>query len=136
MSLLNIFDIANSAMIAQSKKMQIHASNLANSDSLTSKNGKLHPYIAKKVILEFDNTKKSIFGGVKVKEIIENTTPLKKIYNPNSPIADSKGFSEISNVNIVTETISAIAASRAYQANLEILNTAKTMFLKMLTIGQ
>ncbi|ANF17087.1 flagellar basal body rod protein FlgC [Buchnera aphidicola (Schlechtendalia chinensis)] len=137
MSLLNIFDIANSAMTAQSTKIQMHASNLANMDSLVEKNGKLYPYIAKKIIFEFDDTKDSILGGVKVKEIIEDTqTPFKKVYDPNNPISDSQGFAEISNVNIITETINAISASRAYQANLEMLNTAKSMFLKTLTIGQ
>ncbi|XBC41581.1 MAG: flagellar basal body rod protein FlgC [Buchnera aphidicola (Kaburagia rhusicola rhusicola)] len=136
MSLLKIFDIANSAMIAQSQKMQIHASNLANIDSLVNTNGKLHPYIAKKIILKFDNSNDSGSGGVKVEKIIDDTTPLKVIYDPNNPIANSQGFSEISNVNVVTETINAIAASRNYQANLEVLNTVKSMIMKTLTIGQ
>lgn len=136
MSLLKIFNIANSAMTAQSQKMQMHASNLANIDSLVNTNGKLHPYIAKKIILKFDNSNDARSGGVKVEKIINDTTPLKVIYDPNNPIANSKGFAEISNVDVVTETINAIAASRNYQANLEVLNTVKSMIMKTLTIGQ
>ncbi|QCI23335.1 flagellar basal body rod protein FlgC [Buchnera aphidicola] len=136
MSLFKIFDIAGSAMSAQSQKMQVHASNLANSDSLVNKNGKLYPYISKRVVLQFDNFKGSKSGGVKVKEIVEDKMPCRVIYDPNSPIANSKGFAKTSNVNIVSETISAISASRNYQANLEILNTIKFMIMKTLTIGQ
>ncbi|XBC39035.1 MAG: flagellar basal body rod protein FlgC [Buchnera aphidicola (Nurudea shiraii)] len=136
MSLLKIFDISNSAMNVQSQKMQIHASNIANIDSLVNKNGKLYPYIAKKIVLKYGNINDSEFENVKVEKIIEDKTPLKKIYNPNSPIADPQGFSEISNVNLVTETIDFISASRNYQTNLELLNTAKAMIIKTLTIGQ
>ncbi|XBC37981.1 MAG: flagellar basal body rod protein FlgC [Buchnera aphidicola (Floraphis choui)] len=137
MSLLKIFDIAGSAMVAQSQKMQMHASNLANTDSLINKNGKLYPYIAKKAILKYDNLDDTeLGGGVKIKEIINDTTPLKSIYDPQSPISDSNGFAKISNVNVITETISAISASRNYQANLEILNTAKSMIMKTLSMGQ
>ncbi|XBC41060.1 MAG: flagellar basal body rod protein FlgC [Buchnera aphidicola (Nurudea yanoniella)] len=136
MSLLKIFDISNLAMMAQSQKMQVHADNLANIDSLVNKNGKLHPYIAKKAILQFYTTNNSQSKSTQVKKIIDDTSPLRKIYDPNSPISDSKGFSEISNANVVTETVNFIAASRNYQAMLEVLNTTKSMVIKTLTIGQ
>ncbi|XBC37464.1 MAG: flagellar basal body rod protein FlgC [Buchnera aphidicola (Meitanaphis elongallis)] len=136
MSLLRILDIANSAITVQSQKMNVHANNLANIDSLVNRHGKLYPYIAKKVILKFDTSRNTGYGGVKIQDIVEDTTPLKTIYDPNNPISDSKGFAKISNVNLITEMVSAIATSRSYQANLEILNTAKSMIMKTLTIGQ
>lgn len=137
MSLFNIFDISGSAMLAQSQKIKIHASNLANSESLIEKNGHLYPYIAKQAILKFDSSNAdNNIGGVKIEKIINNPAPLKSVYNPNSPIANSKGFAKISNVDLVTETVSAISASRNYEINLEVLNTIKHMIIKTLSIGQ
>ena len=136
MSLFNIFEISGSALATQSKKMEIHATNIANSDSLVYKYGKLYPYVAKKVILKFNSILNSNIGGVKIDKIIDDTSPLKTVYDPDSPISDSKGFAKVSNVNEISETISAISASRNYQTNLEILNTTKNMIMKTLTIGQ
>ncbi|XBC39551.1 MAG: flagellar basal body rod protein FlgC [Buchnera aphidicola (Chaetogeoica yunlongensis)] len=135
MSLFSIFDIAGSSLIAQSKKMSIHATNLANIDSLIYTNKKLSPYIAKKVILKFNSCLKNKLGGVKIDKIIDDKSPLKSIYNPNSPIADSSGFAKTSNVNLISETIDAITAARDFETNLEMLNTTKNLIMKTLTIG-
>ncbi|QCI19898.1 MAG: flagellar basal body rod protein FlgC [Buchnera aphidicola (Brevicoryne brassicae)] len=134
MSLLNIFNIAGSAMTAQSQKINVIASNLANMDSVIHKNGKFYPYVAKKVIFELDSSKNSKIGGVKISGIIDDTSPMNLVYDPNNPMANHKGYILTSNVNPITETVNNISAARSYQANIEVLKTAKFMISKTLTI--
>ncbi|ANZ22544.1 flagellar basal-body rod protein FlgC [Buchnera aphidicola (Diuraphis noxia)] len=134
MSLLNIFNIAGSAMTAQSQKMNVIANNLANMDSVINQNGKFYPYRAKQVIFELDSLKNSKIGGVKISGIINDPSPAKLVYDPNNPIANKNGYVSLSNVNPITETINNISAARSYQANIEVLKAAKSMILKTLTI--
>jgi len=136
MSLLNIFNIAGSAMTAQAIKMNIHANNLANIDSIINKNGKFYPYIAKQVILKQKNNLEENVGEVEIDKIIEDPSPCKLIYSPNNPMADEKGYIRTSNVNIITEMVNSISTARNYQANVEIINTVKFMIMKTLNIGQ
>ncbi|CAL4326397.1 flagellar basal body rod protein FlgC [Buchnera aphidicola] len=136
MSLLNIFNIAGSAMTAQSQKINIIASNLANIDSVIQKNGKFYPYIAKKVVFEFDPLNNSEVGGVKISAIIDDPSPMKLIYNPNHPMANKKGYILTSNVNPISETVNNLAAARSYQANIEVFKAAKSMINKTLTINE
>lgn len=136
MSLLNILDIAGSAMTAQSEKINIIATNLANADTIIYKNGKYYPYIAKRVIFKSFNLNKNGVKGVKVSEIINDKNPIQIIYDPNNPLSNSAGYVLKSNINPITETIENISASRAYQANIEVLKTAKNMILKTLSIGE
>lgn len=136
MSLLNIFHIAGSAMKAQSQKINVISSNLANIDSIIYQDGKFYPYVAKKVIFELDALDNSPIGGVKVSQIVDDTSPMKLLYDPNNPMANDKGYILSSNVNPITEMVNNISASRSYQANIEVLKTAKSMILKTLTIGE
>lgn len=136
MSLFNILNIAGSAMTAQSEKINIIATNLANAESIIYKNGKYYPYIAKKVIFQPSNSNQSGVGGVKVAAIINDKNPVQMIYDPNHPLSNTKGYVLKSNINPITETIDHISASRAYQANIEVLKTAKNIILKTLSIGE
>ncbi|QCI18310.1 flagellar basal body rod protein FlgC [Buchnera aphidicola (Aphis nasturtii)] len=136
MSLFNILNIAGSAMTAQSEKINIIATNLANADSIIYKNGKYYPYIAKKVIFKASNANQQGVGGVKVALIVNDKNPIQMIYDPNHPLSNEKGYVLKSNINPITETIDHISASRAYQANIEVLKTAKNMILKTLSIGE
>jgi len=136
MSLINIFHIAGSAMTAQSQKMNVIASNLANMDSTICKNGKFYPYVAKRVIFKLDNFANSQIGGVKISGIVDDSSPMKLIYDPSNPMSNDKGYVVTSNVNPVTEMVNNISAARSYQANLEVLKTAKSMIMKTLTIGE
>ncbi|KAF0745821.1 flagellar basal body rod protein FlgC [Buchnera aphidicola (Aphis craccivora)] len=136
MSLFNILNIAGSAMTAQSEKINIIATNLANAESIIYKNGKYYPYIAKKVIFQPSNSNQSGVGGVKVAAIINDKNPVQMIYDPNNPLSNTKGYVLKSNINPITETIDHISASRAYQANIEVLKTAKNIILKTLSIGE
>jgi len=130
MALLNIFDIAGSAMTAQSQRLNVSASNLANADSVTGPDGQ--PYVAKQVI--FQSTPAS--GGVKVAGVVDDPTPARLVYDPGNPMADQKGYVKMPNVDVVAESVNTMSASRSYQANVEVLNTVKSMMMKTLTIGQ
>ncbi len=134
MSLFNVFNISGSAMSAQSQRLNAVASNLANADSATSANGK--PYKAKQVVFSATPTGSPAANGVKVKQVIEDTSPAKVIYDPKHPLADEKGYVTMPNVNVTEEMVNMISASRAYQNNVETMNAAKTLLLKTLSIGQ
>ena len=127
MSLFNIFNVAGSAMNAQSQRLNTVASNLANADSATSANGE--PYKAKQV-------GENGATGVNVAAVIEDPSPMKMVYDPKNPLADDKGYVTMPNVNVVEEMVNMISASRSYQSNVEMMNTTKTLLLKTLTLGQ
>jgi len=136
MSLLNVLNIASSALEAQSKKISVSACNLANSESMIYKHGKLFPYIAKELVMKFNNIKNSQLGGVTSNIITNRKNSFKIIYNPSHPMANSKGYVKMPNVNPIQETINSISAARNYQANIEVINTIKNIITKTLTIGQ
>jgi len=136
MSLSNVFNIAGSAMKAQSLRLNTTASNMANADSVTSSTGQ--PYRAKQVIFSAENIGNPVSAavGVKVKSVIEDPSPLKLVYDPKHPLADAKGYVAMPNVNVVEEMVNMLSASRSYQTNVDMANTAKTLLLKTLTMGQ
>jgi flagellar basal-body rod protein FlgC len=133
-SLFNIFNVAGSGMAAQSQRLNVVASNLANADSTTSADGK--PYRAKQVVFSATPMGAADVQGVKVLRVAEDTSPMKMVYDPKHPMADEKGYVAMPNVNVVDEMVNMISASRAYQNNVDVLNTSKTLLLKTLTIGQ
>ena len=134
MSLMNIFEIAGSAMTAQSERLNVVSSNLANADSVTSSNGQ--PYRAKQVVFGETSVGGANSNGVTVTGVIEDPTPGKQVYEPNNPLADAQGYVAKTNVNVVDEMVNMIDASRSYQNNVDMMNTAKALALKTLTLGQ
>jgi flagellar basal-body rod protein FlgC len=134
MSLFNIFNIAGSAMTAQSQRLNVVASNLANADSATGPDGK--PYHAKQVVFSTAPIAGQAGEGVKVSAVVEDTSPMKIMYDPKHPMADAQGYVTLPNVNPVDEMVNMISASRSYQNNVDVMNTSKSLLLKTLTIGQ
>ena len=134
MSLFNIFNVSGSAMSAQSQRLNVVASNLANADSVTSSNGQ--PYKAKQVVFAAQPVDGSASTGVKVTQIAEDQSAPKQVYDPKHPLADENGYVAMPNVNPVEEMVNMLSASRSYQTNVETMNAAKTMLLKTLTLGQ
>ncbi len=135
MSLLNIFSIAGSALTAQSARLNATASNLANADSVTGADGQ--PYRAKQVV--FKATPVGEGGqaiGVRVTQVVESAAPLRMTYDPANPAANADGYVAMPNVNVVDEMVNMISASRSYQNNVEVMNTAKSLMQKALAIGQ
>ena len=134
MSLFKIFDVSGSAMSAQSQRLNVVASNLANADSVTSSNGQA--YKAKQVVFMANQGSDPSATGVKVSQVVEDATPAKLMYDPKHPLADEKGYVAMPNVNVVEEMVNMISASRSYQTNVETMNAAKSMLLKTLSLGQ
>ena len=133
MSLFNIFNVAGSAMNAQSQRLNTVASNLANADSATSANGQ--PYKAKQVVFASAPVGENGATGVNVAAVIDDPSPMKTVYDPKNPLADDKGYVTMPNVNVVEEMVNMISASRSYQSNVEMMNTTKTLLLKTLNLG-
>jgi flagellar basal-body rod protein FlgC len=134
MSLLNVFNISGSALIAQSERLNTVASNLANAESVTGPDGK--PYRAKQVVFAAVPLANATATGVEVRNVIEDQNNPKMIYDPQHPAADKNGYVAMPNINVADEMVNMISASRSYQTNVETMNTAKTLVLKTLTIGQ
>lgn len=133
MSLFNVFEIAGGALTAQSHRLNTVASNLANADSATGSDGA--PYRAKQVVFSTVPVNGTDASSVRVSGVVEDQSPLKKIHDPKHPLADPQGYVNMPNVNVVDEMVNMISASRSYQNNVEVMNTAKTLLLKTLQLG-
>lgn len=134
MSMFSIFNVSGSAISAQSQRLNVVASNLANVDAVAGPDGKA--YKARQTVFTTTLMGSDNAAGVRVSAITENETPGKKVHNPNHPMADEQGYVTHSNVNAVEEMVNMISASRSYQNNVEVMNTAKSLLLKTLQMGQ
>lgn len=134
MSVFNLLNISASAMTAQSQRMNVSASNLANADSVVGEDGEA--YRAKQVRFEAQMTENGQVGGVKVAEVLEDQSPMRREYDPSNPLADEQGYVEKPNVDVVAETVNMISASRNYQANVEVMKTSKELIMSALKIGE
>lgn len=132
MSSFRIFDIAGSAMSAQSVRLNTVASNLANADAVSGSPESV--YKARMPVFKAGGTADG--GGVQVLGVVENQSPGEKRYQPGHPLADAEGYVYAPNVNVVEEMVNMISASRAYQGNVEVMNTAKELALRTLTLGK
>lgn len=138
MSLTQIFSIAGSALTAQSQRMNVAASNMANADSAVGPDGQ--PYRARQVVFQVapvpGQAPGQEIGGVAVAGVVQDPAPMRLVYEPSNPLANADGYVTLPNVDVVAETVNMISASRSYQANVEVLNTAKSLMQRTLTIGQ
>ena len=137
MSMLNIFNVAGSAISAQSQRLNVVASNLANADTVAGPDGSA--YKARQVNFQTQMMGASAdnpgVAGVTVSTISENQAPGRRVHDPKHPSADADGYVTYSNVNAVEEMVNMISASRSYQNNVEVMNTAKSLLLKTLQMG-
>jgi flagellar basal-body rod protein FlgC len=134
MSLFKVFNVSGSAVSAQSQRLNVVASNLANADAVAGPDGK--PYKARQVIFQtqpVDADPSS--AGVRVAQVTEDNAAPRRIHDPSHPLADEQGFVTMSNVNVVEEMVNMISASRSYQTNIDVMNTAKTLLQKTLQLG-
>ncbi len=134
MSLSDVFNISASALSAQSQRLNATASNLANAESAGGPNGEV--YKARQVVFEvMPMGQDGQSAGVRVNRVVEDNTAPRRVYDPQHPLADSDGYVNMPNVNPVDEMVNMISASRSYQNNVEVMNTAKTLMSKLLTLG-
>lgn len=137
MSSFKIFDVAGTGMSAQSVRLNATASNLANADSVSGDPNAV--YKARHPIFQAVREglgRNSATAGVSVRAIVENTAEPSARYEPGNPLANAEGYVYAPNVNVVEEMVDMISASRAYQNNVEVMNTAKEMMLATLRLGQ
>ncbi|MDJ0700127.1 MAG: flagellar basal body rod protein FlgC [Woeseiaceae bacterium] len=137
MSLFKIFDVAGSAMNAQSVRMNVTASNLANAGSVSGDPDKVYR-LRQPVFESFGQQLADQTGvnGVRLQGIVESQAPLEMRYQPSHPEADEKGNVYVSNVNAVEEMVNMISASRSYKNNIEMINTTKELLLQTLSLGR
>ncbi|RWU09622.1 flagellar basal body rod protein FlgC [Pseudidiomarina gelatinasegens] len=133
MANFSILDISGSALSAQSQRMNVAASNMANANSVAGPDGQ--PYKAKQVIFEQQMQANGV-GGVKVQQVVESDAPARREYSPGHPLADEQGYITMPNVDPVAEMVNMISASRSYQANVEVMNTSKDLLMRTLSIGK
>ncbi|HEU4975150.1 MAG TPA: flagellar basal body rod protein FlgC [Baekduia sp.] len=147
MGLFDAIDITGSGLSAERLRMDVTSENLANAQTTRGANGQ--PYRRKEVVLQqagagpsFGTVLAGVMGrggpaagqGVQVAAIVEDGSPLKRIYDPGHPDADASGYVTMPNVNTVTEMTDLISSSRAYEADVTAMQTAKQMFTKTLDI--
>ena len=134
MSMFRIFDVAGSAVSAQSQRLNVVASNLANADSVAGPDGQA--YKARQVVFSTELMGAASSAGVCVSNVVDDQTLGRRVHDPKHPAADGQGYVTYSNVNPVEEMVNMISASRSYQNNVEVMNTAKTLLQKTLQLGQ
>jgi flagellar basal-body rod protein FlgC len=138
-SLLAVFPIAGSGMAAESQRLAVVASNIANANSSVGPNGQ--PYRAREPVFQAvplpggeDGPASTGIAGVQVAAIVQSAEPLHETYDPSSPNADASGYVQTPNVDPVEEMVNMISAQQDYQADLEAFNVAKTLALRTLQI--
>lgn len=138
MSLFNIFEVAGSAMSAQSVRLNTTASNLANADSVSSSIEQTYrsrePVFA--AVMKGLQGNNAASASVRVAGIVESDAPLDSRYEPNNPMANEEGYVFLPNVNVVDQMANMISASRSYQNNVEVLNTSKQLLMATIRLGQ
>jgi flagellar basal-body rod protein FlgC len=137
MSLFNVFSISGSALAAETTRLNVTASNLANAESAgatpeTTYRARLPVFQALMGEMDMD----ALPAGVRVSEILESPAPLQRDYRPEHPLADAEGYVSLPNVNAVEEMANMISAARAYQTNVEVITTSKDLLLRTLNLGQ
>jgi len=138
MSLFNVFNISATGMSAQSMRLNTTASNIANADSVSSSVDETyrarHPVFAAEMQKAAAGQDESV--SVKVLGIVESNKPLLVEHAPDHPMADENGYIYKPNVNVVEEMTNMISASRSYQTNIQLAESAKNMLNKTLLLGQ
>lgn len=138
MGIFRIFDIAASAMSAQSVRLNTTASNLANANTVASTSDAAYrsrqPVF--QTVLADATTADPASAGVRVAGVVQTDVPPARVYEPGNPQADEDGYIYLSNVNVVDEMVNMISASRSYQNSVEVMNTSKELLLRTLTLGQ
>jgi flagellar basal-body rod protein FlgC len=150
MDLTDSIAISVSALDAQRRRLNVIASNMANAQSTQSAGGG-GPYRRRDVVFQttpvtpkfaralrqaqFGGKEQSLHG-VRVARLVEDSRPGKTLYDPKHPDADPQGYVKMPNVNVMEEMVNMMSASRAYEANVQAISTARTMWNRALEIGR
>ena len=140
MNFLKSFQISSSGMLAQRKRMDVIASNLANTETTHTKTGE--PYRRKMVVMgtkpieTFDAILNSQVEGAQIEAIVADQSPFREVYNPTHPDANKEGYLRMPNVELIVEMTSMMMARKTFEANLSAIKTTRQMVLKALEIGR
>ena len=140
MALDNVIGIAGTALNAQLARINATVSNLANAGTVAGSDA--DAFRAKRPVFkalmseEMTNAAAQYVGGVKIDRIIDDPAPTKRVSDPKNPMADAQGFVYQSNVNEVSEMVEMMAASRSYQNNVEVINTARQLMMRTLDVSK
>jgi flagellar basal-body rod protein FlgC len=138
MSLFTIFNVSGSAVSAQSQRLNVVASNLANADTVAGPDGQAYKarQVTFQTVMMGATGAPEAAAGVRVAAVSESAAEGRRVHDPDHPAADAEGYVTFSNVNPVEEMVNMISASRSYQNNIEVMNTARSLLMKTLQIGQ
>ena len=134
MSLLGTFDVGTTGLVAQSLRLNLIASNVANAETAVSADGQ--PYRARHAVFQAEPRNGHAGQGVKVARIVESDAAPRLEYRPVHPLANAQGYVVMPNVNPAEQMVDMVSASRAYQFNVEMMNTTKQLLLKTLDLGK
>lgn len=135
MSGFSIFDVAGSALAAQSVRLNTVASNLANAESVSGDPATVYrprEPVFQATPIDGDTN----LAGVRVAEVRESKADPIKRYEPGHPLADPQGYVYAPNVDAVEQMVNMISAARSYQANVEVMNAARDLTLRTLSMGR
>ena len=137
-SLFRVMDIASTGMSAENVRLNTTASNIANANSVSSSYGETykarHPVFAAELQRATDEQGKG--SKVQVLGVVESQAPLQIEYSPGNPMADENGYIYKPNVNVVEEMANMLSASKGYETNVQVADTTKRLFRRVLQIGQ
>ena len=143
MSMFKIFDVAGSGMAAQSLRLNTTASNLANANSVAGSpeaayraREPLFAAVHANAMAGSGGNARDAATGVQVTGITTSQAPIERRYEPGNPVADANGYVYGSNVNPIDELVNMISASRSYQNDVEVMQSAKQLMLKTLDLGK
>jgi flagellar basal-body rod protein FlgC len=138
MSSFKIFDIAGSALSAQSVRLNTIASNLANANTVSGDKESVYKarYPVFETVIAGVGRDAGATAAVRVTEVIESEKAPLARYEPGNPVADADGFVYAPDINPVEQMVDMISASRSYQNNIEVMNSSKEMLLATLRLGQ
>ena len=134
MKLDDIMSVAGAALEANTVRMNLAVSNIANAEVMAGNED--DAFKAKRAVFrtiledEVDKKRGEVSGGVRIQEIIEDNTSHTVSFDPNHPDANEEGYVYLSNVNAMNELVEMTAAARSFETNVEALNTAKQLMLR------
>lgn len=135
--MINALDISTSALVAQRIRLNTISSNLANIDTPINENGETKPFQARDVIFQVDDELATKHGtaGVKIGSVMtKNDKPISRYVGKGHPLADEKGFVQYPNINLNEQFVNALVATRAYEANVGVIEVTKNMGQQALRI--
>ncbi|WP_461205744.1 flagellar basal body rod protein FlgC [Clostridium sp. DL1XJH146] len=142
MSIFRNMEISSSGLSVDRMKMELISSNIANESTTVDENGdvyrrKIPTFKEKfKTVIDEQGNQDRLGSGVEIKEVVEDDSDLKVVYEPDHPDADENGFVTYSNVDVLDEIVDMMKATRSYEANVTAFNSSKSMLLKALEIGR